>query len=36
MAAGDTCVADLVYTVHHEMDSEVHNHRIYKSICDCQ
>ena len=31
MAAGDTCVVDLVDTVHH-VDSVVHSHRVYKSV----
>ena len=29
MAAGNTYVADLVDTVHHEMDSMVRSHRAY-------
>ena len=29
MAAGSTHAADLVDTVHHEMDSTVHSHRFY-------
>ena len=33
MEAGDTHVADLVDTVHHEMDcSTVCSHRVYKSV----
>ena len=32
MAAGDTCAADPVDTVHHEMDSAVCSHRFYKSV----
>ena len=32
MAAGDTCAADPVDNVYHEMDSTVHNHRFYKSV----
>ena len=32
MAAGDTCVADLLDTVHHEMDSLVRGHHVYKSV----
>ena len=32
MEARDTCAADLVDTVHREMDSAVHNHRFYKSV----
>ena len=32
MAAGDTCVADLVDTVHHEMDSTARSHHFYKSV----
>ena len=32
MAAGDTCVADLVGTVDHEMDSAVCSHHFYKSV----
>ena len=32
MAAGNTCVADLVDTVNHEMDSMVHSHHAYKSV----
>ena len=32
MVAGDTCVADPVDTVHHEMNSKVHSHRVYKSV----
>ena len=31
MAAGDTHVADLVDTVHHEMDSAGRSHNVYKS-----
>ena len=31
MAAGDTRAADLVDTVHHEMDSAGHSHDVYKS-----
>ena len=29
MAAGDTCAADLVDTVHHEMDNAVHSHHFH-------
>ena len=32
MAADDTHVADLVDTVHHEMDSTVRSHCVYKSV----
>ena len=32
MAAGDTHVADLVDIVHHEIDSAVHSHHVYKSM----
>ena len=32
MAAGGTCVAHAVDTVHHEMDSAVHNQHVYKSL----
>ena len=32
MAAGDTCAADPVDTVHHEVDSAVRSHRLYKSV----
>ena len=32
MAAGDTRAADPVDTVHHEMDSLVHSHHVYKSV----
>ena len=32
MAAGDTHVADLVDTVHHEMDSAICSHHDYKSL----
>ena len=32
MAADDACVADLVDTVHHEMDSVVCGHHVYKSV----
>ena len=32
MTAGDTCAADSVDTVHHEMSSMVCNHRVYKSV----
>ena len=32
MEAGDTLVADPVITVHHEMDSAVHCHHVYKSV----
>ena len=28
----NTCVTDLVDTVHHEMDSIVHSHHFYKSV----
>ena len=31
MAAGDTRVADPVDTVHHEMDSTIRSHHVYKS-----
>ena len=32
MAAGDTHVADLLDTMHHEMNSIVHSHHAYKSV----
>ena len=32
MEAGDTRVANLVDTVHHEIDSVVRNHCVYKSV----
>ena len=32
MAAGNTCVADLVDIVHHEIDSMVRSHRAYKPV----
>ena len=32
MEAGDTRVADLVDTVHHEIASAFCNHRVYKSV----
>ena len=32
MEAGDTRAADLVDTVHHEMDSTVRGHHFYKSV----
>ena len=32
MAAGDTCVADLLNTVYHEMDSVSCSHNIYRSV----
>ena len=32
MAAGDTRVAYLVNTVHHEMDIAVHSHCIYEYV----
>ena len=32
MAAGDTRAADLVDTVHHEIDSAVCSHNFYKSV----
>ena len=32
MAAGDARVADPLDTVHHEMDSVVCGHRVYKSV----
>ena len=32
MAADDACVADLVDTVYHEMDSVVCGHHVYKSV----
>ena len=32
MAAVDTCVAHPLDTVHHEMDSMVHSHHVYKSV----
>ena len=32
MAAGDTCVADQLDTMHHKMDSVVCSHRGYKSV----
>ena len=30
--AHDTCVADLLDTVHHEMESVFHSHHVYKSV----
>ena len=32
MTTGDTLVVDLVVTVHHEMDSIIHSHHVYKSV----
>ena len=32
MAAGNTCVADPIDAVHHEMDSVVCSHCVYKSM----
>ena len=32
MVAGDTHVTDPVDTVHHEMNSAVYSHRVYKSL----
>ena len=32
MAAGDASVADSLDTLHHEMDSVVHGHHVYKSV----
>ena len=32
MAAGDTCIANLVDTVHHEMDNVVCSYHVYKSV----
>ena len=32
MEAGDTCVADPVYAVHHEMGSAVCTHCVYNSV----
>ena len=32
MADGDTCAADTVDTVHHEMDSAVCSYCFYKSV----
>ena len=32
MAAGNSCVADPVDTEHHEIDSMVRSHRVYKSV----
>ena len=32
METGDTCVAELLDTVHHEMDSMIHGHHVYKSV----
>ena len=32
MATGDTLVVDLVVTVHHEMDSIIRSHHVYKSV----
>ena len=32
MAVGDSCVADLLDTVQHEMDSIFRNHHVYKSV----
>ena len=32
MAAGDIPVTDLLDTVHHEIDSTVRSHHIYKSV----
>ena len=35
MTAGDTCAADPIDTVHHEMDSTVRSHRLYIYIYVC-
>ena len=32
MAAGNTCIADLIDTVRYEMDSAAHIHRVHKSV----
>ena len=32
MVAGDTHAADLVDTVHHEMDSAIRSHHFHKSV----
>ena len=32
MTAGNSCVADLLDTVHHEMDSVFRSHHVYKSV----
>ena len=32
MEAGNTHVADPVDAIHHEMDSAVHSHHVYKSV----
>ena len=32
MAAGDTLVADLVVSVHHEMDTAICSYHVYKSV----
>ena len=32
MTAGDTHIADLLDTVHHEMDSMVCGHHVYNSV----
>ena len=32
MAAGDTHIADPLDTMHHEIDSMVHSHHVYKSV----
>ena len=32
MAAGDACVADLVDTMHYEMDSVVRSRHVYRSV----
>ena len=32
MAAGNSCVADPVDTVHHEIESMVRSHHVYKSV----
>ena len=33
MEAGNTRVTDLVDAVHHEIDSAVHSHCVYESVC---
>ena len=35
MEAGDTCVVDLVDTVHHEIANTFCNHRVDKGFLDC-
>ena len=32
MEAGNTHIADPVDTIHHEMDTAVHSHYVYKSV----